>query len=492
MWDEVNSCPIKDDAHFLLVHEELDAEYAGVPPSDLCEVEPASKMERRMAAWREACDFGEGPATGFGVWGDAGAFSSRDSLYILLWNVITCQSIALRNKRNPFVCFSKRGMCKCPCMGRHTIDDCLRVMGYCWCVLKAGVYPLVRDDGVPFKNSNKVGDSLRAAWGAARRKTLVRGGPVQERADWAWRKSALGMNGWKQEGPNRRVCFKCHASKSGTHPFTDPSRSATWRGTCVETYLFLHIALSTGAFVSAIFEWPGWGKHGCSFMEIDLMHVGCLGIVQYLLGNVLHELFVEMGGTSTNWKETCGHLNMLIKQAARKLDKGPPVNQLTLNMMKSGAKAPKLKAKAAESRHMLAAVCKLLETYLPPKNDYQNTRYNCVKYLALFYEEVADWTPGVSPAKVKDYARRHLELYLELARHYIDDLNFLDTEWVRYRWYPKHHLFSHLVDDDLAFCDNPRDCWCYGDESFLGEMIGVAEAVNAKVVHRSVMTTFRL
>ena len=102
-------------------------------------------------------------------------------------------------------------------------------------------------------------------------------------------------------------------------------------------------------------------------MEIDLMHVGCLGIVQYLLGNVLHELFVEMGGTSTNWKETCGHLNMLIKQAARKLDKGPPVNQLTLNMMKSGAKAPKLKAKAAESRHMLAAVCKLLETYLPPK-----------------------------------------------------------------------------------------------------------------------------
>jgi hypothetical protein len=367
LWDEQNSRPIKDDAYFLLIHEELDHMYADVPPGDLCEVAPGGAMETRMNKWKEATNFGAGDAAGFGVWGDAGAFSTRDSLFILLWNVITC-GVALRT-RNPFVCFSKRAMCKCECMGRHTIDDCLRIMGWCFVILKSGLYPIVREDGVPFSQSGLIGDSLRAAWGAAKRRTRVRGGCVQKRADWSWYKSQLGLTGWKGEGPNKRVCWRCHASKSGVHPFTDPSREATWHGTTIETYFFVHQALQAGIYLSVIFGWPGWDKHGLEYCEVDLMHTGDLGIVQYLLGNVLFELFLEMGGSIASWQETCNHLNMLIKQCARQVDlEGAPVNVLTLSMIRKGTK-PKLRAKAAESRHMLKAVCKLLETYMRPSND---------------------------------------------------------------------------------------------------------------------------
>ena len=226
-------------------------------------------------------------------------------------------------------------------------------------------------------------------------------------------------------------------------------------------------------------------------MEVDVMHTGCLGIVQYLMGNVLDELFTEMGGTEANEEQTCGHLNMMIKQCSMQVcNERALVNTLTRTLFRQGTKR-ELRAKAAEGRRMLAAVCRLLETYCSPDNDYQRLRYRCVKALADFYKEMTNWTVG-SGARVGTLARQHLELYLELARHHIDPDNFLDGEWVRYRWYPKHHLFIHVVEGSLAVCDNPREWWCYGDESFLGEMISVAEAVNAKVVHRSVMTTYRL
>ena len=46
LWDEQNSRPIKDDAYFLLIHEELDHMYADVPPGDHCEVAPGARWKR--------------------------------------------------------------------------------------------------------------------------------------------------------------------------------------------------------------------------------------------------------------------------------------------------------------------------------------------------------------------------------------------------------------------------------------------------------------
>ena len=39
---------------------------------------------------------------------------------------------------------------------------------------------------------------------------------------------------------------------------------------------------------------------------------------------------------------------------------------------------------------------------------------------------------------------------------------------------PKAHLLQHLVLDQLALHGSPSDCWCYLDESFVGDIKGIA------------------
>ena len=142
---------------------------------------------------------------------------------------------------------------------------------------------------------------------------------------------------------------------------------------------------------------------------------------------------------------------------------------------------------------MLACGALLLEIHVIRNDDYGRLRYIFVKHLALLYYELSHWRPGVSNRLVGELGRKHLTQYLELGRIHLNNREFQDTELVRYRRYPKHHLFIHNIEDEMSLeGGNPRERWCYGDEPFLGDMIEVAESVNAKVVHRSVITKFRL
>ena len=55
---------------------------------------------------------------------------------------------------------------------------------------------------------------------------------------------------------------------------------------------------------------------------------------------------------------------------------------------------------------------------------------------------------------------------------------------VLYRFYPKHHLFLHVVEEQPAQSGNPALNWCYGDESAIGDAIKVAESAHAATLHR--------
>ena len=62
---------------------------------------------------------------------------------------------------------------------------------------------------------------------------------------------------------------------------------------------------------------------------------------------------------------------------------------------------------------------------------------------------------------------------------------------VLYRFYPKHHLFLHVVEEQPAQSGNPALSWCYGDESAIGDAIKVAESGHAATLHRLVMVKYR-
>ena len=68
------------------------------------------------------------------------------------------------------------------------------------------------------------------------------------------------------------------------------------------------------AYCSPIWAIPGFL---ISYCAPDFMHTSCLGIVQYLNGNVMWELSRELGGNYSTWVHACGCFENTMKLAAK-------------------------------------------------------------------------------------------------------------------------------------------------------------------------------
>ena len=85
-----------------------------------------------------------------------------------------------------------------------------------------------------------------------------------------------------------------------------------------------------------VFQWPGFQTLGLVLIQADLMHTGCLGVVQYVCGNILYELFLELGGVYSNPLQTMCILETYIRQASKAVGlKQSALNHLTIGMIKA-------------------------------------------------------------------------------------------------------------------------------------------------------------
>ena len=275
----------------------------------------------------------------------------------------------------------------------------------------------IRDDGVAFAESNVPGDKLRAGWAALKRKIKFRACFLQKRGDWSWLKQALAFVDWKGEGPLERCCYKCLANH-GSLPFTDPTSNALWRLHELTHKMYIQLAYLQNTYISSLFDVLGFKPEFCS---IDLMHCGDLGINLYLLASTLFELFIEMGGLVTKPQEKLGELMELIKSGAKALKMGrSPINKLTMQMVKEPSKSPKLKVKAAESRHLLPIVRHILERYFPQDTEHKRLRYDCIVALDDMYKEMRKPVGVFQGPTASMLGRRHLILYRELVKEAIE------------------------------------------------------------------------
>lgn len=325
------------------------------------------------------------------------------------------------------------------------------------------------------------------------RKNLPIGGAcIEERGDWQWRKMALGLVGWNGAGDGiGRCCFKCGANKT-THPFTEVGKDAQWVDTVHSNLQILNANLLAGNYVSKLWSIPGF-RH--VYMMIDLMHTGCLGICQYLLGNVLWELFLEFGGIASDpisAKNVTSQLWCMIRMGSRHMGlKNPPVHYLTMNMFRAPGCKPKLKTNAAETRHMLKAMFWVLENLVNKDTPHAKLRFDCLRNLHLFYLETENWVDGESEARARVYGRNHIVAYAELGKEFLALGTWQRYGWIQWRFYPKHHLFLHLVGEQLVE-GNPRLSWAYGDERFIGAAVELAETSHPNALHRSIVERQRL
>ena len=106
------------------------------------------------------------------------------------------------------------------------------------------------------------------------------------------------------------------------------------------------------------------------------------------------------------------------------------------------------------------------------------------------YRHLREWSDADPRGQVAaDCGRRMLLLFAELSAN---------TEEVRrgmqlfyWRPIPKCHLLLHVLEE-FTRNGNARDNWCYGDESFIGEICDTAEACHFSHVQTSCLLKLRI
>lgn len=425
-WDRARCCKINRPMSILPIHETLDTVITADRLDSWCSFDDSQAGFRTaLCEWGERVDVDVSDGVvAVALWGDSAPHAKRDSIYLLQFTILT----GTCRKRFWISAFSKRSMCQCGCSGRCTFEVVFEVIAWSFRALLAGTYPAVDHRGNPFPPG-----SWRAE--QAGKALTCRGACISMRGDWAWHKQSLGLQGWQGEGDSQRMCWLCGAGFTPACYCYDFSLDAQWRNSRVDMAAFWSSVYRREVFVSAIWDIPGFAIGG---VRADWMHTVCLGILQYLTGNVMHDLFKELGGTRKNPTRAISLLENIIGVMCRHLGSDRPFHTLTIGMIRVAGDPPRMKLKAAEGRHFLPILRAMLEHCFERDTEYTRQRFHCVDYLCKCYEELKAWSAETSRLTLATYARRHLILYQNLGRLCGSDL--------RWRVYPKHHLFIHVAE----------------------------------------------
>ena len=470
MWDKRLTAPRDSDLSILLPHEVL---------STLCSDGNLEKFasysdeqqgfKNELTSWggRMGVDTGTGDWLTLGLWGDTAPSTGRDQLMLLSFMVL-CGAV---RQRIWIGTMNKSKICQCGCQGRHTFSVLFELVAYSAKALLLGRFPVVDHEGLPFT------DPWRKA--RAGQPLGLHACFIAKYGDWAWLKQALDLRGWRGEGRMGKVCWMCPASLHNPDCYAYDFRAeAPWRSTTTTMVQFWEEVFEERRHISPIWSIPGFLTRYCI---PDFMHVCCLGILQYLNGNCMWELFIDLGGTESRWKKACGALENMSRVAAKALGEKPPFNNLTIGMLIPTDKRPKMKLKAAEGRYFVKVLEYILKNLVACDTEHQKLRLHCVSALVSVYAEIKNWvSDGSSAARVADLGRRHLLLYRELH-----DTRASDRFW---RIYPKHHIFAHTATRLRA---NPKLEWNYSDESEIGLGAAVAKTANQAWLETALIRRYR-
>ena len=482
LWNHDENQKEWSEAYFLLPYEVVDTMITDEDLEKLTNLRPDNPHKATIDDWRSKMGLDpEVPIAPCGLWGDSAPVGNRDSVTMLLFNILCANTSQYRFW---VTALCKRSLCNCGCAGMCTFEEIWKVMAWAFAATILRIYPSVRHDGVPFAQSKRRGDKQRAMKATAKQRMKATLAPIQKRADWSWYKQILAFIGWKGEGATGRNCWKCFADHS-TVPWTDFRLNALWRSRMMTHRDYITYVLNKIGYVPGIFSLPGF----CiAYATIDLLHCGCLGVVAYLAGNVLFELFQMIGGLITSSLKQMGEISRMIKAASKAIGQvRPPMNYITLPMIKLSGKSPTLRAKGSEARTLLPVLRHIFENYFPPTCHRDELRLACIQKLDEVYKSIKAWTtesPKASECAL--YARQHLLLYSELAT------DALDRQTGNWRLYPKHHQFMHLMEDQITQSGCPNDFFTYADESEIGDAVLIAKTCHPLTAQRRIIERYRL
>ena len=350
--------------------------------------------------------------------------------------------------------------CACGCSGRHTFDAIMQV--FVWSVNTCfdGTWPLKRHDGSDFNSFTKaqlktLGHS-KSRQRSEKWRLPKRGVPLgfkamlqQCRGDWMWYKELFSFPSWKAT----RICWKCEATQENYKNFKN---NAPWRKNRLTPLRFFANMRSQGFEPSPLFSAIGFTL--CMVM-IDVLHCMDLGVSQDILGNIFWEAMpVVCSGRSH--KAQVHELWGRIREYNEEFKPTTVLQGLTVEMVKTRGKAPKLRAKGAETRHLVPFGV-LLAGELHKTLGTTRTE-SILKVATMLFDLYCLFAVRpVDHKAIADTCQRLCLMYATLG----DGTDDTQASW---RVKPKFHMMCELCEYQVETFGSPEEFWAYADESFVG------------------------
>jgi hypothetical protein len=225
----------------------------------------------------------------------------------------------------------------------------------------------------------------------------------------------------------------------------------------------------------------------CPGFTIEMVTIGALhcldaGVTQDILGNTLWEAVKWLGALGRTQELRVQTLwgKMQAYYKANKIQGG--LQGLTLLMIKQPGKAPKLRSKAAQARHLIG-FGKLVAQQC--HDTWQGDHSHTVLMMLQDLEEVQHvMDKAWDPARASDLSVRIALGLSSLNAEAIGNLK-ADANLELWRVKPKLHLMQELLEYQAFLLGNPRGFWEYMDEDFVGLMSTLALKRGGRNTHQA-------
>lgn len=390
-----------------------------------------------------------------GLHGDAGAFSTTDSLFVLTWNSLLGVGTTM-SKRWLMTIIKKSDVIP------ETLNAIFEILSWSFNVMLGGVWPELDWEGRPLPPRKEY-----LAGG-------LRGCLCQIRGDWEFHASIFGFPKWNGAV---NMCWLCKASSGGPLAFTNFTADAPWRATKRTHESYLAELAADGRPVPTLFA-RVQGLRLESVM-IDVLHTCDQGVASHVIGNVIQACCSRKAFHPGTLDQNLAALQERMDAWYKRHSVDSRLRgKLTKERVRTSGKWPKLKAKAAQTRHLAPFARELAEEFLDVR-----CQALC-QLLCRFYEVLASqgmFLDEDAKLELPQVGRRLCGLYAQLSRE------SFQAGSKRWKMTPKVHLMLHLCEDQAPSVGNPKFYWVYADEDLVGQMVEVAEACHASTMAATAM-----
>ena len=385
-----------------------------------------------------------------GLHGDGGAFSKQDSLFVISFNSLCAAHGSGEGfaKRFLFTIIRKRDLAP------GTLDVLWRVFAWSVNQLLTGITaPTTWED----RPADGGGQFIAERWRAAL---------VQIRGDWEFYANVLGLPSWSSA---ENMCWLCDASANIAHlAWQAAGPDAGWRATRRSHSSYLRDLRAKGRTPPLLLTIVVGLTLGC--IMVDVLHAVDQGVASHVIANIfMHCIRKRVWGGATQAMNLAKLDEEIEAWCKEKKVKSRLQGKLTMERLRSQSGFPKLKCKAAATRHLSEFAYNLAVRHCQDDRRIVAVGQLLVEFYTLIEGENLHMRRSAID-RIAVVGRSLVQLYGQLAR------SALASNQKMWKVTPKHHIFLHLAEwqiGDLGL--NPRSYWTYADEDLVGKLVECAE-----------------